>query len=538
MFYVSLALQNFKMKKKGSIILGIALVIAGLLTIGYYYTKAKTHSGYGEELIAEATIPLKADLFKFLLSVEKSISTFNHELQSKNLADLNPDKIDTLANNTLFSGNYLKGVVIFADHLKYVFLKDNDTRITTFSSTGDSLLNWRRLDKNLKQVSDWTGTYNFFLNNENRSLLENVPSKDRMVKWIKLKSEIPGRKDLILQVHQLKTKNQKNIYVAYVFQTSDFSGFFLKKLAMKNPIITILATTGDVFTPVATSDTVAIRYITQAEVELKKIFSSWHAAFNNQPHSFLFEINHREYWARVDTIKNQMGIGAFSLTVSKENLTGFYTEISAYILYFGGLLIFLGLILELTAFLKTRLTKLEEGALPEKHSIENIQLLINEGETESVEFKSSLRYDYRQEKENKALEDVIIKSIAAFSNAKGGTLFIGVDDDQKIVGLENDFNTLKKQNVDYFELHLRKLIKNQFGINFSNHRLIIYFPSLENKTICTIQIATAKKPIYIKVKNKQGQMVEKFYVRNGNSSQEITSLKEMEEYIRNRFEKR
>jgi hypothetical protein len=39
----------------------------------------------------------------------------------------------------------------------------------------------------------------------------------------------------------------------------------------------------------------------------------------------------------------------------------------------------------------------------------------------------------------------------------------------------------------------------------------------------------------VKVKNNQGKMVEKFYVRSGNSSQEITSLQEINEYINDRF---
>ena len=136
---------------------------------------------------------------------------------------------------------------------------------------------------------------------------------------------------------------------------------------------------------------------------------------------------------------------------------------------------------------------------------------------------------------NKALEDVILKSIAAFSNAKGGKLFIGVSDDMQILGLQPDFDTLKKQNVDYFELHLRKLINNQFGVRFSNNYLHMQFPVIDNKTICVIQVLASEDPLYLKVKNNQGHMVEKFYVRSGNASQEITSLQEINEYVNDRF---
>ena len=164
--------------------------------------------------------------------------------------------------------------------------------------------------------------------------------------------------------------------------------------------------------------------------------------------------------------------------------------------------------------------------------------LVNGGETENAEFKSSLRYDYRLEKENKILENVILKSIAAFANAKGGTLFIGIDDDMNILGLENDYNTLKKNDADYFELHIRKLINNQFGISFVNESLLLYFPEIEEKQICVIQINPSFSPLYIKTKDKQGQSIEKFYVRSGNASQQISSLKEINDYIKRHFGKR
>lgn len=526
------------MKKRVYYFLATALIALGLLSVGYYTIKNNSQKKYGEELIAKASAPLKSDLNSFLFTVEKSITSFNHQIKSTDFDAFNPKTIDTLTNTVLNNDNYLKGVVIFAQHFKYVFLKDNDTRITTFTSKGDSLLSWKRLDKNLKPISEWTDTYNFFLNKQNRKILENTPSDDKMVKWIKINSEIPGRKELILQIHQLKTNDDKDIYVAYVFVTKDFSDFFMKKLSMKNPMVTILAKTGEVFTPLVTDDTAILKRIEKEEVEVKKIFNTWQKAMDNQPHSFSFELNNRVFWSHIETINNELGIKAFSLTISAEDLNHFYSHITEIYLYIGGALILFGIAILLLLWLLNRKSKKEDGELPEKYSSHQIMTLINQGESEYVEYKSSLRYDYRQEKENKLLENVIVKSIAAFSNAKGGTLIIGVDDNQHILGLENDFSTLKKKDIDYFELHLRKLISNQFGINFSNHRLIIQFPVIEDKVICVIQITRAKKPIYVKVKSKQGQIVEKFYVRSGNSSQEITSLKEMEEYIRNRFAKR
>ena len=521
--------------KKGVQWLSGVFILLGLISIGYYFVAGNSNTQYGEELIAKAAQPLKLNLENFLSDAQKPIVQFNREVAGNNFSDFIPAVFDTLSNKVVSGNNYLRGLVLFTNNLKYVFLKDDNTRITTFTPKNDSLLIWKRLDKNLHEVSEWTDTYNFFLNSENRQLLESAPSKNGTVSWVKINSEIPGRRELILQIHQLKTKDNIKIFVAYVFQTSDFSGFFLKKLPMKHPVVSVLTTHGVLFTPVSTRDSASLKNIKNIEVEIKKIFNSWLKNQNREPRSFSFELNHRIYWARVDSLPNEMGIKAFSLSVSKENLIAFYQQVTNTFLYIGTILILLGLLLWWVLRVRSGWLLKEQEERFEKLDELDVTALIEQGESEEVEYKSSLRYDYRQEKENKVLEDVIIKSIAAFSNAKGGTLLIGVDDDQHVLGLENDFSTLKKADIDYFELHLRKLIKNQFGINFSNHRLIIQFPAFDGKQVCVIQIAKAKKPIYVKVKNKQGQVVEKFYVRSGNSSQEITSLKEMEEYIRSRF---
>lgn len=57
---------------------------------------------------------------------------------------------------------------------------------------------------------------------------------------------------------------------------------------------------------------------------------------------------------------------------------------------------------------------------------ERVQAIIAAGESERVEFKSSLRWDYATNSKNTALESVIVKTVAGFMNGKGGTLFAGL----------------------------------------------------------------------------------------------------------------
>jgi hypothetical protein len=52
--------------------------------------------------------------------------------------------------------------------------------------------------------------------------------------------------------------------------------------------------------------------------------------------------------------------------------------------------------------------------------------------------------------------------------------------------------------------------------------------------ICQVAISPAAKPLVIKVADRNGQPVEKIYVRNGNSSREMP-LSEVPLYIAERF---
>jgi hypothetical protein len=194
-------------------------------------------------------------------------------------------------------------------------------------------------------------------------------------------------------------------------------------------------------------------------------------------------------------------------------------------------------------FLKTRRKVLSDSlntwleGLAETHAVaERISLedMIAEGENEDVEFKQTLRWDVRQGAVNKDLESVIMKTIAAFANAQGGALLMGVADDGTITGLDNDYKALNGGDRDKFELHLKTLAINAFGEAFAATKLKLSFPEIEDKELCRVEIAPANKPMYLKVADKGGSMQERFYVRNGNSSREMTGAEALS-YIRERF---
>ena len=182
---------------------------------------------------------------------------------------------------------------------------------------------------------------------------------------------------------------------------------------------------------------------------------------------------------------------------------------------------------ELNAFLE-RITDTAETDV--ETSLEG---MIAEGESVDLEFKGSLRWSYKGSCVDKRLEEVVLKTIAAFSNSDGGTLLIGVKDEGDILGLEHDYDSLDG-NKDEFEIHLRNLVNKSFGVGFAVSNLLISFPNVDDKEVCRIEIKKAHDPQYITITDQNNTKIEKFFIRSGNSSIELP-LKDVSPYIQSRF---
>ncbi len=159
---------------------------------------------------------------------------------------------------------------------------------------------------------------------------------------------------------------------------------------------------------------------------------------------------------------------------------------------------------------------------------------IAEGESAELEFKATLRWDMNEQEFNKRLEEAVLKAVAAFANSQGGSLLIGVNDDGEVVGLEHDYASLGDVDHDGFELHLRNLLNQAFGKGAVASHISIKFPSVADRTICRVMVRPVSNPIFLKTFGKDGQAIERFYVRSGNSSQVIPST-QLKEYWDQRF---
>lgn len=176
---------------------------------------------------------------------------------------------------------------------------------------------------------------------------------------------------------------------------------------------------------------------------------------------------------------------------------------------------------------------------------------LQKGESPTVEFKESLRWDFwmapadqpddprkRAELEGTA-EAVAVKTVAGFLNSRlGGTLLIGVADDKKVVGLDRDYDSLAKpgedrvgldRQRDRFQLHLRNLLAARIGQDLSNLCVAMIIVSRDGKDVCLVHASPSPKPVYI-----AGPKGKAFYLRVGAATVEL-DVEEAVAYCRERW---
>jgi len=183
------------------------------------------------------------------------------------------------------------------------------------------------------------------------------------------------------------------------------------------------------------------------------------------------------------------------------------------------------------AFLKHRSEKIfaeiQKRIEPSKTSapIDPVHELILEGESDLVEFKSTMRYDMRTGEVNKKLEHSIAKTVAAFMNSDGGSLFIGVANNKDAIGLEKDYSTLKhadRDDRDGFQLHITNLL-NKYLTKKVLKLWKLEFPYFDEKQICLVKVTSSNGPVFVMYEGK-----EEFFVRKEGSSQPLNRLEQHE----------
>jgi hypothetical protein len=163
------------------------------------------------------------------------------------------------------------------------------------------------------------------------------------------------------------------------------------------------------------------------------------------------------------------------------------------------------------------------GGEPEPGELQVLRHMLG-GESTTVEYKASMRWDYNRQELNKELERPVAKTVAAFLNSVGGTLLIGVRDDGTVVGIEEDLKTISRPDRDGYERTLRQVLSDLLGAEFSQYQRVS-FEETEGKTVCIVQVQASPEPVYVKDKGSK-----EFHIRVGPSTLRL-DVQEAHNYI-------
>ncbi|MXY02179.1 MAG: HsdR family type I site-specific deoxyribonuclease [Acidimicrobiales bacterium] len=151
------------------------------------------------------------------------------------------------------------------------------------------------------------------------------------------------------------------------------------------------------------------------------------------------------------------------------------------------------------------------------------------GENREIEYKQTARWNVREQRKDRAMEGVVVKTIAGMLNDHGGTLLIGVTDDGEPVGLDNDYALVRPPNADGFVNWLDTLFDNSLG-HAGAHRLTIRMDQVDGHDVCRIDIPASSRPIW--VKNPKGD--DTLYQRRNNSTRAVPA-DELDIFLPDRF---
>lgn len=153
--------------------------------------------------------------------------------------------------------------------------------------------------------------------------------------------------------------------------------------------------------------------------------------------------------------------------------------------------------------------------------------LMAAGESSSVEFKQTARWNVHTKQRDPKIELVIAKTVAGFLNADGGTLLIGVDDDARPTGLDHDLSLMKEPDLDRYELWLTDLVERCLG-KPAVASVRVKFEQVEAVDVCRIDVEPSPGPVFLDEPggNREADM----YVRMGNSTRKLLT-DEAVEYV-------
>ena len=175
-------------------------------------------------------------------------------------------------------------------------------------------------------------------------------------------------------------------------------------------------------------------------------------------------------------------------------------------------------------------------------------------EDQTTEFKTSIFVDAETRQPGPRQMRVIADTLAAFMNAEGGMLLVGVADDKTICGIEEDLRILDRHpssviaqssrasdsghayggSTDKYELKIRALVKAYMSSNAYAYLGNIGFGMMGTRKVCRIDVKPTAGEDIVYVYHKPssgGPEREEIFVRSGNQKLQLKG-RARDEFVR------
>lgn len=177
-------------------------------------------------------------------------------------------------------------------------------------------------------------------------------------------------------------------------------------------------------------------------------------------------------------------------------------------------------------------------------------------EDQKTEFKTSIFIDAETNAPGIKQMLKIARTLAAFMNAEGGMLYVGVTDDKQIRGIEPDLAILKNTpecvalhnshyndvgfaygaTEDKYELKIRAIARAYLSQNAGACIKSVWVRPMGSKPVCRIEVKPCKPDEFVYFFRRYGQShveVEDIYVRTGNQNTKLDGAAR-DEFVRKR----
>lgn len=516
----------------------VLILISVFLAFSYFYTK-QVQNDITQTIISSAkelVIDKNHQIFD-PISNNLSLSRKWAELEK-----LNTDKKDVFNKRFIPILQTLPQIssVILAtsEGNEYFFTrKDNNwlSRHTNSKEYGQGMVQWQLWNSNNKLIKEWQEKSDYQPAKRPWYRLGLTTNDKSPIKWTSPYSfytqQIPG----VTGVTHWTDEKKISYVLAFDVTLSDIAQSLSNISIGKNDISYLISPKGEIILPPGTqtftrgSSTKGSIYVPGDDNSSYIIFDSVNDWLINQgkldsAHSF--SRNGKLWWYKIfvlDTYHNSIYAGVI---VPEKELIDIVNENIVFILTGIAVLIILTLIMAniLVKKYAHQLKDVPKTSISAQDFTDEIYHLLRLGESETLEFKSTMRKNLKTGKNGKEIEIAWLKGIVGFMNTHGGILLIGVDDDANILGIDED----EFENEDKILLHFKNLISQHIGLEFSN-LINLITNEIEGKTILVIECERAERPTFLYHKNS-----EDFYIRSGPASVKL-SVSKVLRYVQNRY---